>query len=93
MELFLLSSPLLTISSQNGIYEGIPHGNVKLTYSESFLMLNLIHSEFSCGQSSVRTRSVVSAGANSRKLDKQRVLPKKEVRLLTKLRLLGPSSI
>jgi len=31
---------------QNGIYEGIPHGNVKLAYSESFL-LNLIHSEFS----------------------------------------------
>jgi len=39
----------------------------------------------------LRTRSVASA--DSRKLDKQRVLPKKEIRLLTNLRLFGPSSI
>ena len=64
-----------------------------LPIPKSFLMLNLIHSEFSCDQSSARTRSVASAGANSRKLYKQRVLPKKEVRLLTKLRLFRPSSI
>jgi len=43
---------------KNGIYEGIPHGNVKLAYSEIFLMLNLIYSEFSCGQCSKCDRGV-----------------------------------
>jgi len=69
-----------TISfEENDIYEGIPYGNVKLAHSEIFLMLNLIHSE-----SSVPSATwCAGVRADSRKLDKQRVLPKKGLRLLT----------
>jgi len=70
---FFVYCMFLCFLYENVIYEGIPDGNVKLAYSEKFFMLNLIHSECSCGR--------------SRKLDKQRVLPKKGLRLLTNLRL------
>jgi len=78
--------------SENGIYEGIPHGNVKLAYSEIFLMLNLIYSEFSCGQCSKCDCGVPACEPTRGILDKQRVLPKKELRLLTNLRLWDPST-
>jgi len=50
-----------------------------------------VFSQISRGQN-FRVHNCQRARADSRKLDKQSLLPKKELRLLTNLRLLPPSS-
>ena len=87
------------------MYEGTPHGNAKLAYSENVLMLNPIsffmnvfylHLRYTRYAARFfpdfalpvyRIQSTHSCGrrelADSRKLDKQRVLLKRVIRLLT----------
>ena len=70
-------------------------GSVKLAHSELFFFRYLIFSwlecfHFSCSRKPPSEWPIQYVGANSRKLDKQYVLPKKAVLLLTNLRLLNP---
>ena len=83
-----------------------PHGSVELAHSELGFFRYLIFCglnsfKFSCSRKETFEQPpsespewpIQCAGANSRKLDKQLVLPKKAVRPLTNRRLLMPRTL